>query len=267
MHSEVVDYYSGYDEENRLGGTYSIEFLRSRDIILRNLKKQSSDILDAGGAAGRYSFWLAGLGHSVTLLDMTPKHIQQAQRTNETSAHKLAGITLGNACALPYGDETFDVVLLMGPLYHILDREQRVLAIREAYRVLRRGGILFMAFISRFASMLDGFKFGLVLDGSFRRILDGDLENGAHINNTDNPKYFTTAYLHHPDEIDDELQSAGTALHKLYAVEGIANCIIDINERVNDAVYRNYLLEKIRETEEDRSIIGMSSHFMATAIK
>jgi 2-polyprenyl-3-methyl-5-hydroxy-6-metoxy-1,4-benzoquinol methylase len=267
MHSEVIDYYSGYDEENRLGGMYSIEFLRSQDIILRNLKKKGSEILDIGGAAGRYSFWLAGLGHSVTLIDMTPKHIQQAQRTNKTADQKLAGIALGNACELPYGDEEFDVVLLMGPLYHILDRGQRVSAIREARRVLRRGGVLFMAFISRFASMLDGFKFGLVLDESFRSILDGDLKKGAHINNTDNPKYFTTAYLHHPDEIEGELESAGVILRNLYAVEGIANCIIDINEKVKDAAYRNYLFEKIRETEEDRSIIGISSHFMATAIK
>jgi SAM-dependent methyltransferase len=267
MHSEVVDYYSNYDEENRLGGTYSIEFLRSQDIILRNLKKRPCDILDIGGAAGRYSFWLAGLGHRVTLIDMTPKHIQQAQRTNTASAHTLEGITLGNACELPYGDETFDVVLLMGPLYHILDREQRGTAIREAHRVLRRGGVLFMAFISRFASMLDGFKFGLVLDESFRNILDGDLENGEHINNTDNPKYFTTAYLHHPDEIEAELKSAGVTLHKLYAVEGIANCVPDINEKVKDDAYRNYLLDKIKETEEDRSIIGISSHFMAMAIK
>jgi SAM-dependent methyltransferase len=267
MVSEIVDYYSAYDEEGRLGDENSIEFLRSADIIARTLPAHRNEILDVGGAAGRYSFWLAGLGHEVTLIDMTPKHISQAALTNESSVHRLKAIALGNACELPFGDATFDAVLLMGPLYHITDRPLRVVAIREALRVLRSGGVLFLAYISRFASMVDGFKFDLVLDEAFRNILDVDLENGKHLNNSGNPKYFTTAYFHHPDDIAGEIADAGAAMDKMYAVEGFANCIPNVAEKMKDGEYRSYLFDKLKATEEDKSIIGISSHLMATVIK
>jgi 2-polyprenyl-3-methyl-5-hydroxy-6-metoxy-1,4-benzoquinol methylase len=267
MQEDIIEYYTGYDERDRLEDRHSIELIRSKALILRHLPKDKNDIIDIGGAAGCYSFWLSSLGNTVSLIDLTPKHIEQAKILNQNAVNKLKEIDIGNALDLPYTDKTFDVSLLMGPLYHLLNKQQRIKAISEAIRVTKDEGVVIMSFISRFASMLDGFKYDFVSDREFRSILDKDLKSGKHINNTSNKEYFTTSYLHHSDEIEDEIKYAHGKVKKIYAIEGISNIINDIQNRIEDDKYLTYLLKKIEETEEDKSIIGISSHIMAIASK
>lgn len=259
---QVVDYYSLYDEKSRLADEHSLERLRSQDILSRYLPAPRK-ILDIGGAAGVYSFWLADQGHDVSLVDLTPKHIDQATKENATRSRPLASIRWGDATKLSFPDSSFDLALLMGPLYHLLDRDLRVLAIREALRVLTDDGILIIAVISRYASMLDGFRFGLVNDEGFRQILDRDLATGTHLNNTGNPTYFTSAHLHLPEELRAEIEAAGGVTEALIAVEGMGSCIPEVEEKMKDPAYRRYLLEKLTETEREASLLGVSSHLMA----
>ena len=89
MKNTIVNYYSSYDEKNRLLVRHSLERLRTQEIITRYLGKSSRNILDIGGAAGVYSFWLANQGHSVDLIDITPKHIEQAKETEIKGSIKL----------------------------------------------------------------------------------------------------------------------------------------------------------------------------------
>jgi len=267
MTNEILAYYSSTDEKDRLAADFSLERIRTQEIILRYLPPTPVNLIDIGGAAGVYSFWLADQGHQVTLVDLTPKHIEQARQVNQTAWRRLAGIQEGNACNLQFAPGTFDVALLLGPVYHLLDRPLRVKALHEALRVLKPGGLLFVAAISRFASLFDGFKRGLVADERFQSILDHDLKTGDHHNSTDNPGYFTSAHFHLVPELRDEIADAGASVLSLLAVEGAANCIPDVEERLKDTGYRAYLLEKLRQTETEPSLLGASSHLIAVIEK
>jgi SAM-dependent methyltransferase len=102
---------------------------------------------------------------------------------------------------LPWADYTFDVVLVMGALYHLQDRDDRLACLREAHRVLKPGGALVASYISRWASLFDGYRYGFVADGRFAAILDEDLSSGRHQNAFGHPLWFTSSYFHTPDEL------------------------------------------------------------------
>jgi SAM-dependent methyltransferase len=109
---------------------------------------------------------------------------------------------VGDARELPDPDGSFDAALLLGPLYHLTEREDRVVALREASRVVRPGGPVFAVGISRFASVLDGVRAGYLLEAEFREIVERDLSEGQHRNPGERPGWFTTAFFHHPDELE-----------------------------------------------------------------
>ena len=117
-----------------------------------------------------------------------------------------------------------DCVLLLGPLYHLVDAADRRTALGEATRVLRPGGVLFAAGISRYASTLDGLVRDLFSDDRFARIVERDLQDGQHRNPTERLDYFTTAYFHRPEELLLEVLSAGFAAEELFGIEARAGC-------------------------------------------
>ena len=129
--------------------------------------------------------------------------------------------------------------------------------------MLRPGGVLFVAGVSRFASALDGLWRNLVADPAFRQIVDRDLADGQHRNPTDNPGYWTTAYLHHPDELLAEVQAASFADALVVAVEGIGWIMPDLAERWADESDRKHLLDIIARTETGPSLLGVSQHLLA----
>jgi ubiquinone/menaquinone biosynthesis C-methylase UbiE len=262
----IVDYYTKFDEKNRLT-RHSLEKIRTQEIISRYLSKDKMKILDVGGAAGVYSFWLSSLGHIVDLMDMVPKHIDQCREIEKSSGVKLNSLLTGDARNLPYDDQTYDMVLLMGPLYHLTAKEDRIQALKESLRVLKHGGVLIAAVISRYAALFDGFRHNLVADKEFQKILDGSINNGNHINNTGNPNYFTSAYFHMPEELKEELLESGFAFESLVAVEGFGNLFSDLEERIKDESYLEMTLEYIRKTENEPSIMGVSNHFIGIGMK
>jgi SAM-dependent methyltransferase len=127
---------------------------------------------------------------------------------------------VGDARELPAADGSADAVLLLGPLYHLLDRRDRVGAWREAARVLWPGGVVVAATISRFASLFDGFVKGYHRDPRFRSMVAHTLACGVHRNDADEAGWFTSAYFHHPDEIPAEVSDGGLVLRRVVAVEG-----------------------------------------------
>ena len=262
MKNTIINYYINYDEKGRLTERHSIERIRTQEIISRYLQKRKLRILDIGGANGIYAFWLASLGHSVDLIDLVPKHIEQAREYERINNISLSSMTVGNACELPFKENLYDIVLLMGPLYHLQEKKERIKSLQEAKRVLKKNGIVFMAAISKFASLIDGFKKDFVKDPAFKRILAGDLNNGKHTNNTDKEFYFTTAFFHHPQELKSEIEEAGLRFEKVLAVEGFSCCISDIEEKLKNEEYKEYVLDCIKKTEEEKALLGMSMHLL-----
>jgi len=265
----VVDYYEGYDEQGRLdrsGGR--VEFLRTQHLIRRYLSAPPAVVLDVGGAAGRYACWLAREGYAVHLIDPVPLHVQQAQAASDVQpGTPIASCGVGDARDLSFDDAAADAVLLLGPLYHLVEAEDRQRALAEAYRVLAPGGRLFAAGISRFASALDGLRFGFLADPTFQEIVRRDLATGQHRNPTNHPAYFTEAFFHHPEELRDEVAEAGFEIEGLFAVESISYLLKDFDEHWADARRRAFLLEVIETIEQEPSLMGASPHLLCVGVK
>ena len=252
-------------EASRLrSGRSVIEFERQREILARFLPSRPSRILDIGGGPGSYSLWLAQLGHEVHLLDPVKLHVAQAVRRAAKRRLRLDA-RVGDARRLPFPDRYADAVLLMGPLYHLTRRTDRLRALGEARRVLRPGGWLFAVGISRFTSMLDGSWQGFIRDPRFRRILQRDLSTGEHRNPGRVPAYFTTAFFSHPENLRKEVEAAGFSSVRVLASEGFLWWVPGILTYWRDPPLRRFLLEVARSVEQEPSLIGLGPHLMVVA--
>jgi len=266
---EIVDFYSAYDEASRLRlGRCPLEHARTQELILRHLPPAPATIIDAGGGSGVYACWLAARGYHVHLLDRVPKHVEQARAASAQQPEQpLASAEVGDARHLPHADASVDAVLLLGPLYHLVEKEGRLACLREAYRVLRPGGLVWGAAISRFASLLDSLSSGFFSDPAFAPILARDLEEGQHRNSTGNPLYFTDAFFHRPGELSREFLAAGFQVVRLAAIEGPGWLARDFDRLWNDPAQRERLLAVVRQVESEPSVLGASSHIMAIGRK
>jgi ubiquinone/menaquinone biosynthesis C-methylase UbiE len=262
---DIAAHYAEVPERQRLG-PLNLERVRTWELLGRHLPPPPAVVLDVGGAAGVYALPLAALGHQVHLVDPVAVHVEQAQHASgQQPQTPLASAAVGDARRLEWPDASVDAVLLLGPLYHLTDRADRVRALAEARRVLRPGGVLAAAAISRFASTCDGLLRGYLDEPGFEAIVEGDLRDGQHRNPTGRPEWFTTAYFHLPDELAGEVAEAGLRLQAVVAVEGPAWLLPDIAKRLADPARRERVLRAIRRVETEPSLLGASAHLLAVA--
>ena len=264
----ILHYEGGREAERLLNSVGQLELVRTQELLSRYLPPPPATIFDVGGGTGIYAFWLAQQGYEVHLIDAVPLHIEQARRFSESQHNcPLASMAVGDARQLNREVQSVDVVLLLGPLYHLTERCDRIGALREAHRILRDGGIVFAAGISRLASTLDGLFRGLLDDPEFVRIVQRDLAEGQHRNPNNHPDYFTTAFLHHPEELRTEIEEAGLQCERLLAIEGPGWLLQNFEEHWGESARRERLLEAIRWLEAEPSTLGMSAHLMGIARK
>jgi SAM-dependent methyltransferase len=263
----IAAYYDESPEEARLdSGPAQMEALRTRELIERHASPPPATIVDVGGAAGAYAGWLAEAGYSVHLLDAVPRLVAEAERRSALLTRPIASCEIGDARALPHPDSFADIVLLLGPLYHLTEAADRARALDEAARVLKPGGFLFAAGISRWASALDGLARDLFGDPRYVNIIERDLEDGQHRNPTEQ-FYFTTAYFHRPDELRGEVDRAGLLVEGVFGLEGPGWFLPDFADRWADPRRRADLLRLARAFEADEAILGVSAHLLAVARK
>jgi SAM-dependent methyltransferase len=206
---------------------------------------------------------LAKEGYSVYLVDPIPLHIEQATAASVAQPEALlAGVELGDARSLSQEDESVDAVLLLGPLYHLTLRDDRIQTLREAWRVVRPGGVVVAAAISRFASTIDGLLRGFLLDPEFEAIVEHDVQEGQHRNPTERPEWFTTAYFHLPEELRGEVKEAGYTVEALVGIEGPAWAVPDLDACLEVPRRRVKLLAAIGRVEAEPSLIGASAHLL-----
>jgi SAM-dependent methyltransferase len=260
--SEIREHYeSEIVEADRLArGAGRLELLRTQEIVRRHLPPGPLKILDVGGGPGVHAEWLADDGHTVHVVDPMPNHVEAAKRLAAT--HRRITAEVGDARSLAAGSDSVDAVLLLGPLYHLTDRADRLRALDEAGRVVRPGGLVFVAAISRFASLLDGLRRGFLFDPRFRSIVEQDLRDGQHRNPDRLPDWFTTAYFHHPAELAGEATAAGLDCIEVVGVEGVAGWFGNVFERWDDAASRNTILFAARAVEAEPSLVGASTHLL-----
>ena len=264
---EVAAYYARGLERDRLAaGPGALEFARTRTLLEQYLPPPPAVVADVGGGPGRYAVWLAERGYRVHLVDPVPLHVEQARAAARGRAGAaLASAEVGDARALRLQDASADVVLLMGPLYHLPQRADRLQALAEARRVCRPGGVIIAAAISRFASTLDGLRGGYLEDPAFAAVAAGDLRDGQHRNPTDDPAYFTTAYFHRPEDLSAECSAAGLAHEATFALEGAAWLLPDLDARLGDERRRDVLLTALAALEAEPALLGVSAHLLVVA--
>jgi SAM-dependent methyltransferase len=257
-------YELGMERERLSDGRGDLEFTRTTEIVLRRLPAAPAVVADIGGGPGRYALWLASLGYQVEHRDLMPLHVEQLT----ADAAGVAGIrtAVGDVRDLDLADASVDAVLLLGPLYHLTDRAERVRALRECARIVRPGGAVFAAVISRWAARIDGmlrerlyltYPAALdVIDEIDRTGMLPPLGEGAF-----------NGFFHRPGELRDEVAEAGLEVADLVSVEGPAFILGDLDARMADPVDRSVALAVARAIERVPELTGFGPHLIATGIR
>jgi SAM-dependent methyltransferase len=260
---DVVGFYETDVEADRLSrGIGALELARTKEIVGRFLDAPAT-VADVGGGDGHYADWLARSGHRVELIEPVPRHVELARvRAGEPPRF---GVRLADARGLPFADESFDAVLLLGPLYHLGDGEERARALREARRVCRRGGVVFAAAISRFAGLLDSIRNGSILDDRVFANVRAEAETGRRVDAARRTAPFPDAYFHLPEEFEAEVGDAGLEVVGVYGVEGPGWLQKDLEAWWDDEGRRERLLSLAREAEAIPQLVALSAHLLAVA--
>lgn len=263
----AAEYYEVFEEGERLSsGLGKLEFERTQSLLRRFLPAPPAVILDVGGGTGPYSRWLSGHGYTVHLVEPSAKLLAQARNLAEKKRKTpLFQCHQGDARSLDFPDRCADAVLLFGPLYHLTRKADRMRALREARRVLKKTGRIFVAAVSRFASAVDGLAREFFRESVFFDMIIQDLADGQHRNPTDRLEYFTEAYFHKPSELRAEIKSAGFTSCRIFPVEGLGIFLRDFDAVWAQPKLQRRLLTIIERTENEPEILGVSPHLLAVA--
>ena len=241
--------YEIFDENSRLNRSRAarVEFLTSVKIIEEYLH-EGDKILDIGAGAGEYSLYFAEKGYEVNAVELADENINAFKR-KINPAHNI-NLIQGNALDLSvYEDESFDIVLLFGPLYHLTLAEDRQRAIEEAKRVCKKSGKLFFAFITNDMVILTEFNYNP------RYFTDGDYDKET-FRLDDFPFVFATV-----DGCREMLGEAGVNIIRQVAADGISELLEDKINALDDAGFEQYLRYHFYICEKSE-FLGMTNHLL-----
>ncbi|MFW9992056.1 MAG: class I SAM-dependent methyltransferase [Candidatus Odinarchaeota archaeon] len=253
---------------------HPLEFIITEHYLKNHLPPKGSVIADIGGGPGRYTVMLARWGYSVSLVDLSRENVRFARKKiGELGLEaNVSEIEIGDARNLSrFKDGSFDAVLLLGPLYHLVTEEDRIATLLEAKRILKGDGVLFISFLNRYASIIHGFTYwpeGILEERDRFRTL---LEEGHSFNFTKDENKFAPAYYIRVQEISPLLEKAGLQIIKKVACEGILGGS-DRLKKLDDEIPRESVLFKawvnlILETCEDEATLGSSTHILCVCKK
>src|SRR6056297_22779 len=257
MNDSIIDYYNNYDEEGRLtqDKAQKLEYITTTYVLDKIIPKESK-LLELGAGTGRYSFYYAKQGHQVTATDVVPKHIEEMEnKFNNNQEIKNMEIELMDAADLSsYQDNIFDVVLSLGPLYHMRKRKKRQQSVKESLRVLKEDGILAVAYINKF------FVLALLAQNNNLRedYIDMILKSGK-VEGEPKNEFLANAYFSSPKEIEELLNQFNTKKLDHIGTDGIAILLQDMLNVMDDDEYKNWFMYHL-ETCNEKSLLGYSNH-------
>ena len=257
--NEIERFYDERTEEWERLAWHLPEFEVTKRYLLEYLGSNQA-VLDVGGGPGRYSIFLAQQGHDVTLLDLSGKNIRTAiNKAAEAGVH-LDSCIHGDALLLSeymYRKEQFDAVLLMGPLYHLVNEEDRKKALQESLSALKPGGLIFAAFISNYGPVQD-YAHELKAFEDQKELLRF-LEDGRQI--VTDEKTYTTSYYTSESEARELMAAAG--LEEL-VFAGVENVLCGKEKMLHQlpADQQEKWLELAWRLSSDKNLLGMSEHFL-----
>ncbi|MBT2405745.1 MULTISPECIES: class I SAM-dependent methyltransferase [unclassified Streptomyces] len=260
---EIIAFYSEtISESDRLSSSADgvLEMVRTQELLRRHLPGAPARVIDIGSGPGAHARWLAKDGYEVDLVDPVPRHVEEAAAAGFHSA-------LGDARALAAADDTYDVALVLGPLYHLLEHGDRLQALREAARVVRPGGLVAAAAIGRYASLFEHVATTMLTVDRVRAAVTDILVSGLH---EPGRKGFTSAYFHTGESLAAEMREAGLSEPRVYGVEGPAWSALKATEQhTRDSLIDSKMFEAAltaaRLAEPHPDLLAASSHMLAVA--
>ena len=248
----LSNYYQNYDEEGRLLSKHGmVEYVTTMKYIKKYMQP-GMRIMEIGAATGRYSHALARKGYQVDAVELVEHNIEIFKEN--TLPDEPVTITQGNAMDLSaFESETYDITLLLGPMYHLFTTEDKLKALSEAIRVTKKGGIIFAAYCMGDASIL---SYGFI-HGQIHNIIEKCMLDTETFDTFSNP--WDLFELHRKEDIDNlRNQFPVTQLHFI-ATDGYTNHMRDTVDQMDDAMYELYLKYHIA-TCERQDMIGYSHH-------
>lgn len=264
MKNYVVDNYENYKEENRLttNNARRIEFITTVR-IMDELFEKKSKILDCAAGTGIYAFYLADRGHQVTATDITPRHIQLINDQKQNKEYEMETAVLDATDMSLFEDESFDVVLNMGPFYHLITEEQRKRCLSESLRVLRKGGLLLTAYIPRYYV----FQHAAMSNSAY---LDADLAkqliNTGVLRHDDEKCFWTDTYYASKQEMEALYIQNGVEIVDHFAQDGSAPSFSHIVDEWNEQQFQTWCDYHYSVCREE-SILGASNHVIIVGRK
>ena len=242
----------------------ALEFERTTEIIARRLPAAPAVVADVGGGPGSYSLWPARQGYRAEHRDLMPLHAGQLSAEVPAGRGGLARAAGGRGPDLP--DGYVGAVLLLGPLYHLRRRADRIAALAEARRIVRPGGPVFTAAISRWAPRLQGeLRQRLYQDFPVAREISVAVERSGWLAPLRDGGF--TGYCHRPGQLRREVRDAGFEVTDLVSVEGAGFFLSDLPERMADRLDWEVVLDAARVTERVPELLGVGPHLLATAVR
>lgn len=248
----LTEYYNKYDEDGRLTSKHGqVEFLTTMKYINKFLKK-GMRVLEVGAGTGRYSLTIAEKGFQVDAIELIQHNIDvlKSKITEKCNINIRQGNALDLSC---YNDETFDITLVLGPLYHLFNDNDKKQAIDEAIRVTKKGGIVFVSYSMNDATIINwGFKQGNIYEAIERGIVDRDTFKCLS-----NPSLLFE--MHRKEDIDKLMAGFDVEHLHFVATDLVTNHMRDTVDEMDDKMYQTYLNYHFSICERS-DLIGITHH-------
>ncbi len=262
--NKIKDYYKNFNEKERLVNDNSGKLEYEMTIkILKDYLPKNAKILDLGGAAGIYTFPLANMGYEMYLADLSENLINEAKLTKEQGQHKnVISCDVVNAIDLSiYEDNQFDVVLMFGPLYHLLEESERNSCISEVRRVLKKGGLVFASFIPYLAGSI------AVIDRYFRHPEQVNVENLNEVFNSGkfnnaSKSGFQEGYYPSSEEIEKLFKDNNFEKIDILSIRGFGYEKEDKLYSITDKKIFNEIISLISKTAKYKELVETCGHAM-----
>lgn len=245
-------YYNNYEEENRFKKSKHnrLEFITTTKYIEKYLKKNDK-ILEVGAGTGAYSLYYAKQGYDITAFELVEENIKKLKEGIEENMN--IQVHQGNAVDLSiFEDETFDITLVLGPMYHLFTKEEQERAISEAIRVTKKGGYIYFAYITNDAIVLRV----LLMENKLLEYKDKHDEQYRIINS---PEQIFNLFL--IKDFEEMMKKTNTiCLHEV-AADGIAQAMKIYIDNLSEEEFKEWINYHFA-TCERKDLIGYSSHIL-----
>lgn len=251
MSKELEAYYNKFCEEKRLTRRHgNVEYITSMKYIHKYLEALPKDakILDIGAGTGRYSVALAEEGYDVTALELVKYNLGiLKQKGSSVKAYQGTALNLKR-----FEDNTFDLTLLFGPMYHLYTKEDKVKALSEAKRVTKQGGIILVAYcMNEYSIVLHGFKDGYIKES----IQNGKVDDAFRVT----PKPEDLYDYVRIEDIDSYNEAAGLKRLQIVAADGPANYMRQTLNAMDEETYELFIRYHLATCERPE-LLGASAH-------